>query len=387
MRTRDLGIAIGMGRPGPLECHHRCAPGCGSGTRRSIAGDGPLVVGRGPIRTGVTVVVPQTRERWTRAGLRGLPPAERQRRDDRPRMGPRVRAPDDAGRDHQHAQRGRRARRPRRGVRRGCGRPGRRSWSLPVVGETYDGGLNDINGFHVRPEHLAGGPVLGRRAGRSPRATSVAGRAWSATSSRAGSGPRLASSRRTAAVIRSASSSRPTTASARGSGSTACRSARRSGSTSCRAPGTRTRRPASGLPPAGVGLDHRRRRDRRTPAAPPVRAPRPARRARHRPGRRHRRSHERRPVHRVRDGQRPPGRRRGRAVRPAPSSVRTVGPAVDRRPVRRRHRGHRGGHRQRARRRRDDDRARRRDRPRPAPRPAARGDGALRARVRDRSQS
>jgi len=39
-------------------------------------------------------------------------------------------------------------------------------WSLPVVGETFDGVLNDINGFHVRPEHLdaaldgaAGGPV------------------------------------------------------------------------------------------------------------------------------------------------------------------------------------------------------------------------------------
>ncbi|GAA2541554.1 DmpA family aminopeptidase [Mycolicibacterium diernhoferi] len=39
-------------------------------------------------------------------------------------------------------------------------------WSLPVVGETYDGFLNDINGFHVRPEHVrsalaaaAAGPV------------------------------------------------------------------------------------------------------------------------------------------------------------------------------------------------------------------------------------
>ena len=39
-------------------------------------------------------------------------------------------------------------------------------WSLPVVGETYDGALNDINGMHVRPEHLfdaldtaSGGPV------------------------------------------------------------------------------------------------------------------------------------------------------------------------------------------------------------------------------------
>jgi D-aminopeptidase len=29
-----------------------------------------------------------------------------------------------------------------------------RYWSLPVVGETWDGALNDINGFHVRPEHV-----------------------------------------------------------------------------------------------------------------------------------------------------------------------------------------------------------------------------------------
>ena len=33
-------------------------------------------------------------------------------------------------------------------------RPGEWDWSLPVVGETWDGVLNDINGFHVRPEHL-----------------------------------------------------------------------------------------------------------------------------------------------------------------------------------------------------------------------------------------
>ena len=39
-------------------------------------------------------------------------------------------------------------------------------WSLPVVGETWDGGSNDINGFHVKPEHVftrlntaAGGPI------------------------------------------------------------------------------------------------------------------------------------------------------------------------------------------------------------------------------------
>jgi len=27
-------------------------------------------------------------------------------------------------------------------------------WSLPVVAETWDGWLNDINGFHVKPEHV-----------------------------------------------------------------------------------------------------------------------------------------------------------------------------------------------------------------------------------------
>jgi D-aminopeptidase len=30
----------------------------------------------------------------------------------------------------------------------------RQPWSLPVVAETWDGGLNDINGFHVKPEHV-----------------------------------------------------------------------------------------------------------------------------------------------------------------------------------------------------------------------------------------
>src|SRR6266571_1647791 len=43
---------------------------------------------------------------------------------------------------------------------------GRSYWALPVVGETWDGLLNDIDGFHVAAEHVesalaaaAGGPV------------------------------------------------------------------------------------------------------------------------------------------------------------------------------------------------------------------------------------
>ena len=44
--------------------------------------------------------------------------------------------------------------------------PGHLYWSLPVAGETWDGVLNDINGLHVKPEHVRqayatarGGPV------------------------------------------------------------------------------------------------------------------------------------------------------------------------------------------------------------------------------------
>jgi D-aminopeptidase len=33
-------------------------------------------------------------------------------------------------------------------------RPPIQSWSLPVVGETWDGRLNDTDGQHIRPEHL-----------------------------------------------------------------------------------------------------------------------------------------------------------------------------------------------------------------------------------------
>ena len=50
-------------------------------------------------------------------------------------------------------------------MRRGRG-AGEVWWSLPVVAETWDGWLNDINGFHVKPGHVfaaldsaAGGPV------------------------------------------------------------------------------------------------------------------------------------------------------------------------------------------------------------------------------------
>jgi D-aminopeptidase len=39
-------------------------------------------------------------------------------------------------------------------VRAGAADAGGYWWSTPVVAETFDGDLNDINGFHVRPEHV-----------------------------------------------------------------------------------------------------------------------------------------------------------------------------------------------------------------------------------------
>ncbi len=39
-------------------------------------------------------------------------------------------------------------------VKQGRADPSGYFWSLPVVGETWDGGLNDVNGFHVQPNHV-----------------------------------------------------------------------------------------------------------------------------------------------------------------------------------------------------------------------------------------
>ena len=60
MRARDHGIEIGEGTPGPLNAITD-VPGVRVGHRTLIEGSGPLVVGQGPVRTGVTVIVPPDR--------------------------------------------------------------------------------------------------------------------------------------------------------------------------------------------------------------------------------------------------------------------------------------------------------------------------------------
>ena len=58
MRARDLGILIGRYSPGPLNAITDVA-GVKVGQRTLIRGNGPLVPGKGPVRTGVTVIIPR----------------------------------------------------------------------------------------------------------------------------------------------------------------------------------------------------------------------------------------------------------------------------------------------------------------------------------------
>jgi D-aminopeptidase len=164
MRVRELGIEIGTGVPGPLNAITDVA-GVRVGHTTLIEGDGPLEVGRGPVRTGVTVVVPHDGDVWSEPVFAGchrlngngeLTGLEWIRESGL--LGSTIALTNthsvgvvrDALLRYEVAARG-----------------GHEIlWGLPVVGETWDGMLNDVNGFHVRPEHVAraldaaaGGPV------------------------------------------------------------------------------------------------------------------------------------------------------------------------------------------------------------------------------------
>src|SRR5437868_1879620 len=57
MRLRELGLTVGSGQPGQ---HNAITdvPGVQVGHTTLIAGDGDLKIGHGPVRTGVTVIKP-----------------------------------------------------------------------------------------------------------------------------------------------------------------------------------------------------------------------------------------------------------------------------------------------------------------------------------------
>src|SRR4051794_21677888 len=164
MRTRDLGIVIGRGRPGPGDAITDVA-GVRVGHGTIVEGDGPLVVGRGPVRTGVTVVVPRADDRWNEpvyAGCHRLNGNGEMTGLEWIRESGKLTTP--VAITNTHSVGVVRDALVAVSVERADARTDH--WSLPGVGETYDGLLNDINGFHVRAEHLraalaaaAGGPV------------------------------------------------------------------------------------------------------------------------------------------------------------------------------------------------------------------------------------
>ena len=150
MRAREAGINIGRIPPGPNDAITD-VDGVRVGHSTVMRGDGPLVVGEGPVRTGVTVICP--REGWTReepvfagchrfngngemtglewireAGILDTPVAITNTHSVGVVRDALIAAEfeDNTG----------------------------EYWCLPVVAETYDGTLNDINGQHVIVEHV-----------------------------------------------------------------------------------------------------------------------------------------------------------------------------------------------------------------------------------------
>jgi D-aminopeptidase len=151
-RARDLGVPFD-GTPGPLNAITD-VKGVEVGHTTLISGSGPLKVGVGPIRTGVTAVLPRGKDSldpvfagWFTLNGNGEMTGTTWLEDSGFLEGPvMITNTHSVGvvRDAVIAWRIEHAPPDEEGY----------SWSLPVVAETWDGDLNDANGFHVKPEHV-----------------------------------------------------------------------------------------------------------------------------------------------------------------------------------------------------------------------------------------
>ena len=148
-RENDLKLPIG-GTPGPLDAITDVA-GVEVGHTMLISGSGKLVVGQGPVRTGVTIVHPRGKANsdpvfaaWFTLNGNGEMTGTTWVQESGYLEGP-------IGITNTHSV----------GVVRDAiikwevtQKNVLQPWWLPVVAETYDGNLNDINGFHVKEEHV-----------------------------------------------------------------------------------------------------------------------------------------------------------------------------------------------------------------------------------------
>ena len=153
VRARDLGIPF-EGRPGRFNAITDVA-GVEVGYTTLISGDGKLEVGKGPVRTGVTAILPRGRDSINdpvyagfvsfngNGEVTGAAWIEESGFLDGPIV---ITNTDSVGlaRDAVIAWR----------IKSGVADKTGDSWSLPVVAETSDWWLNDMKGFHVKPEHV-----------------------------------------------------------------------------------------------------------------------------------------------------------------------------------------------------------------------------------------
>lgn len=149
-RARDLGIPFD-GTPGRFNAITDVA-GVEVGQVTLISGDGKLTIGKGPVRTGVTAILPRGKNSsdqvfgaWFTLNGNGEMTGTTWVEESGFLEGPvmitnthSVGTVRDAVIAWQMKKQGKTF----------------QPWSLPVVAETWDGFLNDINGFHVKPEHV-----------------------------------------------------------------------------------------------------------------------------------------------------------------------------------------------------------------------------------------
>jgi D-aminopeptidase len=156
-RARDLGVPF-EGTTGPLNAIVDVA-GVEVGHRTLISGDGKLQVGIGPVRTGLTAIWPRGKRSsdpvfggwFSQNGngeMTGTPWLEESGFADGPIL---ITNTHSVGvvRDSYLAWLVKNKRTPGTNVFRGG------FYTYPIVAETYDGALNDVNGFHVKPEDVA----------------------------------------------------------------------------------------------------------------------------------------------------------------------------------------------------------------------------------------
>ncbi|HJQ26429.1 MAG TPA: P1 family peptidase [Blastocatellia bacterium] len=151
-RARDLGLPFD-GTPGPLNAITD-VKGVEVGHVTLISGDGKLQVGVGPVRTGVTAILPRGKQSvsapvfagWYSLNGNGEMTGTTWVEESGFLEGPvMITNTHSVGtvRDAVVAWR----------VAHGPADASGFWWSLPVVAETYDGFLNDVNGFHVKEKH------------------------------------------------------------------------------------------------------------------------------------------------------------------------------------------------------------------------------------------